>query len=69
MVLADIYEVASMTELKGRTVMVTGAGKNIGKEIALAFAQKGANVVVCDLNEENTLARITMAAPASRRAS
>ena len=44
-----------MTELKGRTIMVTGAGKNIGKEIALAFARKGANVVVCDLNEENTL--------------
>ena len=32
--------------------MVTGAGKNIGKEIALSFAKNGANVIVCDYNEE-----------------
>ena len=38
---------------KGKTVMVTGAGKNIGKEIALDFAKQGANVVVCDYNQEN----------------
>ena len=35
--------------------MVTGAGKNIGKEIALAFAREGANVIVCDYNEENAI--------------
>ena len=39
----------------GRTAMVTGAGKNIGKEIALGFAKNGANVIVCDYNEENAL--------------
>ena len=39
-----------------KTAMVTGAGKNIGRQIALDFAREGANVVVCDLNEENTLA-------------
>lgn len=31
----------------------TATGKNIGREIALEFAREGANVVVCDLNEEN----------------
>ena len=35
--------------------MVTGAGKNMGKEIALCFAQNGAAVVVCDYNQENAL--------------
>lgn len=40
---------------EGRTAMVTGAGKNIGKEIALGFARGGANVIVCDYNEENAL--------------
>ena len=41
-----------------KTAMVTGAGKNIGKQIALDFAREGANVVVCDMNEENTLASV-----------
>ncbi|MBE6554323.1 MAG: SDR family oxidoreductase [Ruminococcaceae bacterium] len=41
-----------MKLFEGRTAMVTGAGKNMGKEIALAFARNGANVIVCDYNEE-----------------
>lgn len=41
-----------MSSLKGRTAMVTGAGKNIGKDVALAFAKEGANVIVCDYNED-----------------
>ena len=42
-----------MSCLKGRTAMVTGAGKNIGKDIAITFAKEGANVIVCDYNEDN----------------
>jgi len=34
---------------EGRTVVVTGAGRNLGREYALAFAARGANVVVNDL--------------------
>lgn len=33
-----------------KVVMVTGAGRNMGKAIALAFAGEGGKIAVCDLN-------------------
>ena len=42
-----------MKKFENKTVMVTGGGKNIGKEIALDFAKEGANVIVCDYDESN----------------
>ncbi len=33
-------------ELKGKTALVTGAAKRVGREIALGLAKRGANVVV-----------------------
>lgn len=38
-----------MGYLDGKTVIVTGAGRGIGREHALLFASEGANVVVNDL--------------------
>ncbi len=35
-------------KLKGKNAVVTGAGRGIGKEIALALAAEGANLVVVD---------------------
>jgi NAD(P)-dependent dehydrogenase (short-subunit alcohol dehydrogenase family) len=37
--------------LEGKTALVTGAASGIGRATALAFAARGANLVVCDLNE------------------
>lgn len=42
----------SMTTLKGKTAVVTGAASGIGKEIALTLAAQGAAVGVTDLNLE-----------------
>ena len=35
-----------MMKLEGKTALVTGAGKRVGREIALGLARRGANVVV-----------------------
>ena len=37
--------------LAGKTVVVTGAGSNIGRAIALAFARERSNVVVAEIDE------------------
>jgi NAD(P)-dependent dehydrogenase (short-subunit alcohol dehydrogenase family) len=39
-------------QLSGKTVLVTGAGPNIGREIALEFARSGARVACNDVDRE-----------------
>ena len=41
-----------MTELAGKSALVTGAGAGIGRAIAQKFAREGARVLVVDLNEQ-----------------
>lgn len=38
--------------LKDKVAIVTGAANGIGEGVAIKFAQEGAKVVLCDLNEE-----------------
>jgi len=39
-------------QLKGKTALVTGAARGIGKAIAIALAREGAAVVAVDLQAE-----------------
>lgn len=41
-----------MLDLKGKTTLITGAGGYIGGETAVLFAERGANVAVCDVSED-----------------
>ncbi|KAF8604539.1 multifunctional beta-oxidation protein [Ceratobasidium sp. AG-I] len=43
----------SQLDFKGHTVVVTGAGGGLGRAYSLAFASRGANVVVNDVSKEN----------------
>ena len=51
-----------MKDFNGKTAVVTGAASGIGKALSLAFAARGAKVVLADV-EANALE----AAPTSRQ--
>jgi NAD(P)-dependent dehydrogenase (short-subunit alcohol dehydrogenase family) len=40
-----------VTTLRDKTALVTGAASGIGRETALAFARRGADLVLCDIDE------------------
>ena len=40
-----------MKKIENKVAIITGAGRNIGKSIALAFAAEGAKIIVIDVND------------------
>lgn len=44
-----------MNLLQGKTALITGASRGIGKAIALKFAEEGANIAFTDLNRDEIM--------------
>jgi NAD(P)-dependent dehydrogenase (short-subunit alcohol dehydrogenase family) len=38
--------------LKGKVALITGAGMGMGREASVLFAEEGARIVVCDINDK-----------------
>ncbi len=38
--------------LKDKVAMITGGGRGIGREIAVAFAKEGCDLALCDVNAD-----------------
>jgi 3-oxoacyl-[acyl-carrier protein] reductase len=56
-------------KLKDKVALITGAGGGIGRATAIRFAQEGAAVVVCDLDESGIAETVTRIADSGGRAS
>ncbi|MDC0189180.1 SDR family NAD(P)-dependent oxidoreductase, partial [Gammaproteobacteria bacterium] len=41
-----------MKNFKDKTAVITGAGSGMGRYLAILLAKDGADVVVCDVNED-----------------
>lgn len=44
-----------MKRFKGKTALITGGGSGVGRQAALSFIKKGANVIISDIDENNLL--------------
>jgi len=44
--------------LEGKTALITGASRNIGREIATTFAREGANLALCSLSSPDDLSEV-----------
>lgn len=58
---APLVSVASLEELKGKTVIVTGAAGGIGAATARTYHDHGANVVLADLEQTRSTANSVVA--------
>ena len=55
-------------DVKGKTIIITGAGRGLGRAIAITLAQKNANIALLDLDEEGLSASQALCEKAGAKA-
>ncbi len=55
-------------DLSGRTALVSGAAQGMGRAMAIGFAEAGADVMICDINEKGVQATAEHIQKLGRRA-
>ncbi|HEY9135116.1 MAG TPA: SDR family oxidoreductase [Pseudomonadales bacterium] len=55
-------------EIKGKTIVITGGGRGLGRAMAETFAQQGANLALLDLNAESLKASAELCQQAGAKA-
>lgn len=55
-------------DIKGKTIVITGGGRGLGRAMAETFAQQGANLALLDLNEEGLKASAKLCQQAGAKA-
>lgn len=53
---------------KGKTVLITGSGSGIGRATSILFAEKGADIMVSDINEEGGLETVKLVEATGQKA-
>ncbi len=54
--------------LQGKVALITGAGMGMGREASVLFAEEGARVLVCDINEAAAAGTVELVAKAGGQA-
>lgn len=49
----NLFKGTKKKDIRGQNVLITGSGHGLGRELALKFAQFGANLILVDINEVN----------------
>lgn len=57
-----------VSDLSGKTALVTGAASGIGRETSLAFARRGADLMLCDVDDVGLEATVKMIEALGRKA-